>query len=344
MPPYFHFGEEELSKIPVWIRLRNLPLELWSKKALGKILSKVGKPLRTDHLTATRGSISFARALVEVDAAKALTQMVVIQLPDGSLINQAVEYENEPTFCNYCKTIGHEVASCTYAPKGSAISDNSADATEASKGTDSAYAVKVDEANVSPSAIHQDKALTASHASVHATTLGQQSRHDTMEKSITPSCPPNDGFTIVTSKTKRKKFRSLMQHIHLSKVTSRPFKAGKKPAKASIAKAGASLARNGAAVKDRVPFSPTKANVAEKAVQPFNSPATRRIAAVLPSASKPPEAVSSRADVKSKKNKEKEPVLCKENRTSSLPLEASKKGPKKSIITGVGESLPSPIL
>lgn len=48
MPPFFDFGNEELNKIPVWVKLRNLPLELWNPQALGKILSKVGLPIRTD--------------------------------------------------------------------------------------------------------------------------------------------------------------------------------------------------------------------------------------------------------------------------------------------------------
>ena len=30
MPSFFDFGNEELSKIPVWVKLRNLPLELWN--------------------------------------------------------------------------------------------------------------------------------------------------------------------------------------------------------------------------------------------------------------------------------------------------------------------------
>lgn len=98
MPPFFDFGNEELNKIPVWVKLRNLPLELWNPQALGKILSKVGLPIRTDQLTASKGSISFARALVEVDTSMDLIEEVCFRLPNGKVFTQKVEFENRPTF------------------------------------------------------------------------------------------------------------------------------------------------------------------------------------------------------------------------------------------------------
>ena len=76
MPTFFDFGNEELNKIHVWVKLRNLPLELWNPQALGKILSKIGSPIQFDHLTASKGSISFARTLVEVNASLELTDEV----------------------------------------------------------------------------------------------------------------------------------------------------------------------------------------------------------------------------------------------------------------------------
>ncbi|KAH1265639.1 hypothetical protein GmHk_01G001310 [Glycine max] len=112
MPAFFDFGNEELSKIPVWVKLRNLPLELWNPQALGKILSKIGSPIRSDHLTASKGSISFARALVEVDASLELIDEVRFRLPTGKTFVQKIEYENRPSFCTHCKMIGHRLTNC----------------------------------------------------------------------------------------------------------------------------------------------------------------------------------------------------------------------------------------
>lgn len=114
MHAFFDFGNEELSKIPVWVKLRNFPLELWNPQALGKILSKIGPPppIRTDHLTTSKGSISFAHALVEIDASMELSEEVRFRLPSGKAFIQKIEYENRPTFCTHCKMIGHRLANC----------------------------------------------------------------------------------------------------------------------------------------------------------------------------------------------------------------------------------------
>ena len=111
-PTFFDFGNEELSKIPVWVKLRNLPQELWNPQALGKILSKIGSPIRSDHLTASKGSISFARALVEVDASLELIDEVQFRLPIGKTFVQKIEYENRPSFCTHYKMIGHRLTNC----------------------------------------------------------------------------------------------------------------------------------------------------------------------------------------------------------------------------------------
>lgn len=102
--------------IPVWVKLRSLPLELWNQRALGKILSKVGKPICTDQLTASRGRIPYARVLVEVDAAKELVKEVSFKLPDGLMFHQDIEYEFSPKFCSHCKMIGHSLHDCKAIP------------------------------------------------------------------------------------------------------------------------------------------------------------------------------------------------------------------------------------
>ncbi|KAH1241965.1 putative ribonuclease H protein [Glycine max] len=112
MLAFFDFGNEELSKIPVWVKLKNLPLDLWNPQALGKILSKIGSPIRSDHLTTSKGSISFARALVEVDASLELIDEVRFRLPTGKTFVQKIEYENRPSFCTHCKMIGHRLTNC----------------------------------------------------------------------------------------------------------------------------------------------------------------------------------------------------------------------------------------
>lgn len=112
MPKLFEFGNEELFKVPVWTRLQNLPLELWNGQALSKIVSRVGKPIRTDQQTAARSAISFARVLVEIDVSKPLKTEVSIKLPGGKMLCQSLEYERAPVFCHHCNMVGHKSSKC----------------------------------------------------------------------------------------------------------------------------------------------------------------------------------------------------------------------------------------
>lgn len=82
------------------MKLPGLPLDCWNPRALAKIASKTRKkPISTDTLIATKGRISYARVLVEIDASKELVRSVAMNLPTGKLREQVVEFEHEPKFC-----------------------------------------------------------------------------------------------------------------------------------------------------------------------------------------------------------------------------------------------------
>ncbi|CAH9105719.1 unnamed protein product, partial [Cuscuta europaea] len=47
----FTFDDEAFLKVPIWVKLPNLPLNLWNEEAMSKIASKVGVPITTDKVT-----------------------------------------------------------------------------------------------------------------------------------------------------------------------------------------------------------------------------------------------------------------------------------------------------
>lgn len=51
----------DVTRVPVWIRLPNLPLKLWSPEVLEKIASYIGRLVATDRLTATKLRLEYAR-------------------------------------------------------------------------------------------------------------------------------------------------------------------------------------------------------------------------------------------------------------------------------------------
>ena len=52
--PNVNLEREDMTEVPIWVRFMNLKLHLWSNAVLSKMASKIGKPLFTDHMTATR--------------------------------------------------------------------------------------------------------------------------------------------------------------------------------------------------------------------------------------------------------------------------------------------------
>ncbi|KAJ6734070.1 GLYCINE-RICH CELL WALL STRUCTURAL PROTEIN 1.8-LIKE [Salix purpurea] len=99
---------KELKTAPIWIKLPNLRLHLWSPEALSKIVSLVGRPLFADTVTASRETLCFARVCVEVDFDKMLPDSVTIEDDKGYRYDQKVEYEWKPTSrCSYCLHLVH---------------------------------------------------------------------------------------------------------------------------------------------------------------------------------------------------------------------------------------------
>lgn len=106
MPKCFLFKDDEISQVPVWVKLPGLPFECWHSRALGKITSKVGKPISTDRLTFEKKRMAYACVLIEIDASVDLVRFVPLKLPDGQLIEQNVIFKHEPNFYNGCQNLG----------------------------------------------------------------------------------------------------------------------------------------------------------------------------------------------------------------------------------------------
>lgn len=108
MPLFFQFEEECFTSVPTWVKLPNLPLQLFGEEALSVLGSFIGKPIQTDHFTREMNKPDYARLLVEVDATKPLTRGITFKVPNGKVIQQEVVYEHEPQICSKCHTLGHD--------------------------------------------------------------------------------------------------------------------------------------------------------------------------------------------------------------------------------------------
>ncbi|KAL0283808.1 UNVERIFIED_CONTAM: hypothetical protein Sradi_6922600 [Sesamum radiatum] len=115
------------TQVPVWIKLRHLPVELWTTDGLSVVASGVGKPLYPDAITRACTRLDFARVCVMLDISAKLLKHIVLMVPkeDGSEVacKVDVEYEWLPPKCTMCHSLGHSTKECpTTKPKPPPVS------------------------------------------------------------------------------------------------------------------------------------------------------------------------------------------------------------------------------
>ncbi|GJW62190.1 zinc knuckle CX2CX4HX4C containing protein [Tanacetum coccineum] len=120
--PNTFLKKDEISLAPVWVKLHNVPIVAYSEIGLSLITTKLGRPLMLDSYTSDMclnpwGRNTYARALIEVSADKALldTLVVAIPLPNGkghTLEMIKIEYEWKPPRCETCKIFDHTDTCC----------------------------------------------------------------------------------------------------------------------------------------------------------------------------------------------------------------------------------------
>ncbi|GJR56859.1 RNA-directed DNA polymerase, eukaryota, reverse transcriptase zinc-binding domain protein [Tanacetum coccineum] len=114
-------------KIPVWIKLFNVPLEAWSIKGISTLSIRLGRPIMMDKITADMcnwgiGRLGYARVLVEIEVGKGFLDEIEINYVDKQNLKKnskwvKVEYSWKPMVCNHCKVFRHSFFKCTLRPR-----------------------------------------------------------------------------------------------------------------------------------------------------------------------------------------------------------------------------------
>ena len=115
--------KEELTSVPIWVKLHDVPLQVFEEEGIRLISSFIGKLVMLDSYTTSMcmdswGRSSFARCLIEVDSHSDLLDTVTIGFPSltgEGFIKESirVEYEWRPPRCNLCKIFGHTQDQCS---------------------------------------------------------------------------------------------------------------------------------------------------------------------------------------------------------------------------------------
>ncbi|KAL0445115.1 UNVERIFIED_CONTAM: hypothetical protein Slati_2234200 [Sesamum latifolium] len=104
------------TEVPVWIKLRYLPVEYWIDEGLSIVASGIGKPLYPDAITKACTRLNFARVCVmlHIDSKlpKHIVIMVLTEVGDERPCKVNVEYEWVPPKYVNCMCLGHSSTTC----------------------------------------------------------------------------------------------------------------------------------------------------------------------------------------------------------------------------------------
>lgn len=115
--------KEHPSKIPIWVKILDLPWELWNRECITRIASTIGRPIHVDHATAKKTKTSHARACVEIDAELDLPDDVTVTV-GGERVVLPIQYHVLPPMCTKCKVFGH---ACRVIPPPAVQADPTVD-------------------------------------------------------------------------------------------------------------------------------------------------------------------------------------------------------------------------
>ncbi|GKC51394.1 zinc knuckle CX2CX4HX4C containing protein [Tanacetum coccineum] len=109
--------KEELTRIPIWVKLHDVPIKVFEEDGISLIATFIGKHIMLDSYTSSMcndswGRSSFARCLIEINSEADLVDVVTIGIPsltgdDFTKETIRVEYEWRPPRCDLCKIFSH---------------------------------------------------------------------------------------------------------------------------------------------------------------------------------------------------------------------------------------------
>ncbi|KAK8683648.1 hypothetical protein V6N13_039702 [Hibiscus sabdariffa] len=102
-----------LDSAPIWVRLRHIPLEIYTQQGLGYLASALGKPLYSDKATILKQSLEYAKICVEVSAKSSLPESILVDLGEGHSIHVSVELVWASPRCSHCSILGHSDETCS---------------------------------------------------------------------------------------------------------------------------------------------------------------------------------------------------------------------------------------
>lgn len=109
-------AKPELTSAPIWLELRNVPLQFFHEEGLERIAGLVGHPKFLHPSTANKTNLEVAKVFTIIDPRKPLPEAVNVQFDSGEIRRVEVSSPWMPPICAHCKEVGHSLKRCKTAP------------------------------------------------------------------------------------------------------------------------------------------------------------------------------------------------------------------------------------
>ncbi|XP_056862412.1 uncharacterized protein LOC130510091 [Raphanus sativus] len=110
-------SKPELKSAPIWLELRNVPLQFFNEDGLERIAGLVGHPKFLHPSTANKTNLEVAKVFTIIDPRKPLPEAVNVQFQSGEVSRVLVSSPWMPPVCELCKEVGHVSKRCPSAIK-----------------------------------------------------------------------------------------------------------------------------------------------------------------------------------------------------------------------------------
>ncbi|KAI3981720.1 hypothetical protein MKX01_009546 [Papaver californicum] len=106
-----NFDRVEMKFLPVWVKIHNLPLFLWTTTFLSKVGSGLGIPLHADRKTNNRERLAYAMLCIDVEAHTSLPESLNI-IVKGMEYHLDIEYDLRTLKFANCSTFRQKNSKC----------------------------------------------------------------------------------------------------------------------------------------------------------------------------------------------------------------------------------------
>ncbi|KAF9595583.1 hypothetical protein IFM89_001055 [Coptis chinensis] len=107
---------QPLKSVPIWVKFHDVPKQLWTKKGLSLIASRLGKPHCWDDATQRKTRLDFGKVCIEVKVYAQYPTSLKFKLKVGKIAIVKVEYTWKPPSCTFCDRFGYSLAKCPNKP------------------------------------------------------------------------------------------------------------------------------------------------------------------------------------------------------------------------------------